>query len=133
MKQAQEAHFALLRTGQWIKATVDHGPFGAQPAPTVGPVPPGVTRDARPNALERPWHKQPEHPRQKDGRMTSQEMTPEEAQAVDAYVAAAFPGAPPGPENRPLRPQVPPGWPRTPRTRSLRRACARTFGPGMLP
>lgn len=56
VRAAQEAHFALLKTGQWLKGEVDGGPFGAQNAPTVGPVPPGITRDAVAGALERRWH-----------------------------------------------------------------------------
>lgn len=58
VRRAQEAHFVLLRTGQWIKAQVDDGPFGGQPAPVVGPVPPGVSRDAVAGALERRWHEE---------------------------------------------------------------------------
>jgi len=63
VRRAQEAHFVLLRTGLWLKAQASDGPYGGQPAPVVGPVPPGISRDAVAGALERRrWHEQPNAP-----------------------------------------------------------------------
>lgn len=56
VRAAQIDHYVLLRSGMWLKATVDDGPFGSQPAPKPGPVPPGISRSAVAGALERRWH-----------------------------------------------------------------------------